>query len=92
MISHLYAIADAGGNIYPGTFSPWSHVAMINHLGNPPLATEMVDGGPIPLYGEPARPWRVKPVVWAPYAERGDHVVYCRIETNESVIVEQVKD
>lgn len=74
MTSHLYAIADAGSNIYPGTFhktahdSQWAHVIGRNH------GTWPID------YIEQ---------VWPDYIAKGDHVVYCRIETNETVVVTQ---
>jgi len=79
--SHLYAIADAGGNVYPGTFSKDRITAKCLHIvggkreWSIPCGTDLSD---------------VNPEYWAPYAERGDHVVYCRIETNEMITLIQV--
>ncbi len=87
MTSHLYAVADAAGNIYPGTFAKLARTAMIEHANPGAFFAETLDGSPMPCYGEPAKEWRLKPAIWVPFAECGDHVVYCRIETNEDIKV-----
>lgn len=82
MTSHLYAIADAGGNVYPGTFAKHAMTAQCLHLagGNPQYSfpCTMVDGK-----------WQLTNDPWQASAEKGDHVVYCRIETNETVVLSQ---
>lgn len=81
MISHYYAIADAGGNIYPGTFrktadqARWAHVVGDDKLTYPNTRCYPID-------------WIE--TQWPTYAERGDHVVYCRIETNENAVMTQI--
>lgn len=82
MTSHYYAIADAGGNIYPGTFTPtaegakWAHAVGNHRLIYPETRSYPLD-------------WMDNE--WPTYAARGDHVVYCTVETNETVKVTQEK-
>lgn len=80
MISHLYAIADAGGNIYPGTFRKTAENARWAHaMGDERLVYPNTRTYPIGWLDQQ----------WPLYAERGDHIVYCRIETDETVVVSQ---
>lgn len=74
MKSELYAIADAGGNIYPGTFGKNPEGDWFKHL-LPHMAIvrpEFLDE-------------KIKEA-----KERGDHVVKCSIETNEIVAITQL--
>ncbi len=82
MTSHLYAIADAGGNIYPGTFGTTRLDAQCAHIsgGRREYSIPVKE-----IEGE----WHVKGDEWESFASRGDHVVYCRIETNELTVVSQ---
>lgn len=76
MISHFYAIADAGGTIYAGTFrksakeARWAHVVGDDKFVYPHTRTYPLD-------------WL--DTQWPIYVERGDHLVHCVIETNETI-------
>jgi len=80
--SHYYAIADAGGNIYPGTFSDTKLGAKCLHVsaGNRNWSIPIVQ-----VDGE----WEMEEDLFAFYSARGDHVVCCTVETNETVKVTQ---
>ncbi len=82
MTSYLYAIADAGGNVYPGTFSKDEMMSQCLHLagGKPEYSfpCQIVDGK-----------WQLTNDPWEGPAAKGDHVVYCQIETNETVTLTQ---
>ena len=80
MTSHYYAIADAGGNIYPGTFAStaeeakWTYTVEKHRLVSPQTVCYPIN-------------WL--DTEWPTYTARGDHVVYCTVETNETVKVIQ---
>jgi hypothetical protein len=78
MTSYYYAVADAGGNIYPGTFAKDRLGAQCLHVAGGrrdySLLITQVDGE-----------WVLREDNFAPFAAQGDHVVHCKIETNETV-------
>lgn len=80
MTSHWYVVVDAGGNVYPGTFNKDSFSAQCQHVAGGSheyyLPCEKVDGE-----------WRLKDDQWRYFADRGDHVIRCTIETDETVKV-----
>jgi len=86
MTSHYYAVADAGGTIYPGTFAKDPLDAQLVHL-RPPGANQWFS---IPCEATP--PYAIRADYWQPYADRGDHVVKCRVETEETVKVTILPD
>lgn len=79
MTSCWYAIADACGNIYPGSFAKDHRGAEFAHYIHG-LATT-----PYSIYVEKEPPYLIRRDLWKPYADRGDHVVHCRIETQENI-------
>ena len=78
MTSYLYAIADVGGNIYPGTFSKTRDLAIDSLVwqsmrwSDPRVTTLGV--------AEYQAQWEER-------VKHGDHVVFCRIDTNEQICV-----
>lgn len=78
MISHYYAIADAGGHIYPGTFAQSAELARWGFI---------VQRDRTPSQRYYGYPMDYEVQEWPAYVSRGDHVVYCRIETDENVRV-----
>ena len=63
MTSQLYAIADAGGNVYPGTFASLARTAMVEHAGLPAFAAQTMEGRQGAFFGKPGDEWRLDPAV-----------------------------
>lgn len=76
MSSVWYAIADAGGNIYPGTFRKEPGMGWFPHLF-PELNI--------------IEPDRLKAAIKAAHEDRGDHEVKCFVETNEVIHINKEK-
>lgn len=78
MTSHYYAIADAAGTIYPGSFAQSAVLARWNFLVQRDRTPNLR------YYGYPIN---YEEQEWPAHAACGDHVVYCTVETNETVKV-----
>jgi len=78
VIQYFYAVADAAGNIYPGTFAENFVVSKCFRMYGNSFSVSLERNG---------QEWDVLREIWQPYADRGDHVVRCKIETDDNVKV-----
>jgi hypothetical protein len=90
MTSYFWAIADAGGNIYPGTFSTTKFGAqclrMFGDFIGSGVSSQYVEGE--------GNECVIKESFWlSSYrVHKGDHLVRCKVETEDKIVVTQVDD